>query len=172
MRETPAERRLFHELFELSVYFKGAYSILEFFLGVAIVFIDRHLVTSVLTYFIQGEFNEDPRGWISNQILHITNHITPGTELFMGWYFIANAAAKLFLVWGLLTNRLWAYPTTVGFLALFVVYEVYRVFHTHSPVLVFLIILDSVTIFLVADEWRNRSLLNDFSGSAKQEPLL
>lgn len=156
MPETSSERRVLHDLFELSVYFKGAYSFLELLLGIAIVFINRHLVTSTLAYFIQGELNENPRDWFVNQLLHLTNHLTPSSELFMGWYFIANAAAKLFLVWGLLTNRLWAYPATVAFLGLFVCYEIYRIVHTHSPVLAILIVVDIATMFFVADEWRYR----------------
>ena len=105
---------------------------------------------------MQGELNEDPRDWLSNQILHLGNHITASSELFMGLYFLVNGIVKVVLVYGLLKEEEWSFPSALTILSAFSVYEVYRFSHTHSLILAFLLVIDVVTIFLIADEWKER----------------
>lgn len=153
MPESRETKHLLHELFEISVVLKGVYGALEITLGTIILFFNRHFVTHFLLYFVQGEINENPRDWIVNQILHLSNQITPSSELFMGIYFLFYGVAKIILVAGLLRNREWAYPSTILFTLAFMGYEVYRVNHTHSPILMFLIAFDAVVIGLVWHEY-------------------
>lgn len=156
MTESRETRHVLHELFEISVLLKGAYGIVEIILGTVILFFNRHFVTRFLLYFVQGELNENPRNWIANQVLHLSNGITPSSELFMGMYFLSYGVIKIILVTGLLMNRAWAYPSSIVFMTGFMFYEVYRVFHTHSPVLMFLIVFDIIVIALVWHEYRVR----------------
>jgi uncharacterized membrane protein len=153
MPESLRERKLFHRFFEIAVLLKGINGIFETFLGIIILFFSRHLVRNFLLFFVQGELNEDPTNWVSNQILHIWNHITPSSEFFMGVFFLVNGVVKMILAYGLLRNDAWSYPAATLILSLFGVYEVFRFFHTHSLVLAFLILLDVITVFLIAYEW-------------------
>ncbi len=106
-----------------------------------------------MSYIVAGELSENPRDWIVNQVLHLSNQITPSSELFMGIYFLFYGVVKIILVTGLLLNREWAYPSTILFMIAFMGYEIYRVNHTHSPVLMFLIALDAIVIALVWHEY-------------------
>ena len=150
-------RKLLHQLFEISVVLKGVYGALEIALGTIILFFNRHLVTHFLLYFVQGEIDENPHDWIVNQILHLSNQITPSSELFMGIYFLFYGVVKITLVTGLLLNRAWAYPSTILFTLAFMGYEVYRVTHTHSPILMFLIAFDAAVVALVWHEYGVRT---------------
>ncbi len=145
--------RLLHELFEISVVLKGVYGFAEIVLGSIILFFNRHFVVNFLLYFVQGELNEDPTDWIANQILHFSNYITPSSELFIGVYFLTYGVIKLILVYGLLKEKMWSFPTAIVFMTLFGLYEIYRVFHTHSLILTILIVIDAATIFLVWHEY-------------------
>jgi uncharacterized membrane protein len=156
MSETRGTKKILHELFEVSVILKGIYGVAEIILGTTILFFSRHFVTRFLLYFVQGELNDNPRNGIANQILHLSNQITPSSEIFMGIYFLFYGILKIVLVTGLLLNREWAYPSTIIFMTAFMGYEIYRVNHTHSVVLMFLIALDAAVIALVWHEYGTR----------------
>ena len=149
-------KKLLHQLFEISVILKGVYGLTEIVLGTIILFFNRHIVTHFLLYFVQGELNENPRNWIANHLLQLSSHITTSSELFMASYFLVYGVIKLVLVYGLLKEEEWSFPTAIGFMTLFGVYEIYRFTHTHSVVLLFLIVLDFITIYLVWHEWKTR----------------
>src|SRR6185295_2336831 len=135
MPDTTRIKKLLHQLFEISVILKGVYGVTEILLGWVILFYNRHLITHFLLYFVQGELNENPRNWIANQVLHLSNHITASSELFMGVYFLTYGVVKLILVAGLLTGKSWSYPSALFFMVAIGIYEIYRIFHTHSVIL-------------------------------------
>jgi uncharacterized membrane protein len=70
-------------------------------------------------------------------------------------YFFSHGVVKLFLVWGLLTNRLWAYPLAIVFLAGFSCYQVYDLFIKFSWFTVLLLVVNVTTIFFIAREYRS-----------------
>lgn len=156
MPQERESRKIFHGLFEISIVLKGVFGAFEIILGVVVLFFRHTVVKYFLLYFVQGELNENPRDWIVNQALHLSQHITPSSDLFMGIYFLLDGIVKLILIVGLLLNREWAYPTAIIFMTLFIGYGIYRFDHTHSPILLFLSALDALTIFLVWHEYSVR----------------
>ena len=73
-------------------------------------------------------------------------------------YFVAS----YLLFWGtidvvlsifLLRHRLWAFPISIVLMGLFVLYETYRVFHTHSLILITIILIDIGIIYLIYREY-------------------
>ena len=54
----------------------------------------------------------------------------------------------------LLRHKLWAFPVSLWLIALFLLYEVFRITQTHSLILLGLICVDSVIWWLIKDEWR------------------
>jgi len=61
---------------------------------------------------------------------------------------------KLGLVTGLLMRKLWAYPTTMVVLGLFILYQLYRYTQTHGIALLLLTALDVVVVGLTFHEYR------------------
>ncbi len=59
-----------------------------------------------------------------------------------------------FLSASLLRHKLWAFPVSLWLIALFLLYEVFRITQTHSLILLGLICVDSVIWWLIKDEWR------------------
>ncbi|MBV9349318.1 MAG: DUF2127 domain-containing protein [Patescibacteria group bacterium] len=156
MEETPQERKLFHELFEITILIKAVYGVLEILLGIVILFFSRHLITYLLLHLVQGELGEDPENWLAKQIVHFSSQITSSSELFVGIYFFAGGAIKTIYISGLLLGRAWAYPAAIVCMALFAIYELYRITQTHSIVLMIFTALDILTILLVWHEYRNK----------------
>ena len=77
--------------------------------------------------------------------------LTVDTEHFASIYLIAHGVAKLFIAWGLIREKLWAFPTALVVFGLFIVYQLYRFAHTHSITLALLITIDVVVCYLI---WR------------------
>ena len=57
---------------------------------------------------------------------------------------------------GLLPGKLWAYPTALTVLGVFLGYQIYRLSHTHSLGLAFLSLLDLAILALI---WRDYQYL-------------
>ena len=79
--------------------------------------------------------------------------MTLDTEHFASSYLIAHGAAKLFIAWGLVREKLWAFPTALVVFGLLIVYQLYRFAHTHSITLAVLIIIDVAFCYLIWREW-------------------
>ena len=47
--------------------------------------------------------------------------------LFGGLYLLSHGVVKIVLATALLRNKLWAYPWMIGFLGVFVIYQLYRI---------------------------------------------
>ncbi|MDE2079242.1 MAG: DUF2127 domain-containing protein [Patescibacteria group bacterium] len=153
MHESRSVRRVLHDLFEVSVIVKGIDGLLEILLGSVILFVDRHIIGTVIVFYLQHEFTNDPHDWLAVHLLRFWNHLTTASEFFIGLYFLANGAVKVILVAGLLKQKLWAYPTAVVLLSCFAAYEIFRYFHSYSLILLWLIAIDAVTVYLIWDEY-------------------
>jgi uncharacterized membrane protein len=67
---------------------------------------------------------------------------------------LLHGIAKIILVTFLLLGRTWAYPVAIFLFSTFLAYAGYRLSLKWSWPLVALVVLDLITIWLVAREWR------------------
>ena len=70
-------------------------------------------------------------------------------------YFFSHSVIKLFLTWGLLTNRLWAYPLAIIFLSGFGIYQIIDLFFVFSWFTMVLLLVNTVTVYFIAREYRS-----------------
>ena len=147
-------QKFFHELFEVSILFKGVHGFIEICIGSLLLW-DRSLVSDFLLYLTRGELIEDPTDRVASYIAHLSNTISENTVLFIGIYFLFFGSIKILLVGGLQRHKHWAYTTSMVLITAFVVYQIYRFTHTHSFILAFLIVFDSFTIWLIWNEYKN-----------------
>jgi len=68
-------------------------------------------------------------------------------------FLLSHGIVKVLIVAALLKNKLWAYPAGIVIFAGFGVYQMYRYFHTYSPGLLVLSILDLAVILLTWHEY-------------------
>jgi uncharacterized membrane protein len=76
--------------------------------------------------------------------------------LFGAVYLLAHGLVKVILVAALLKNQLWAYPWMIGFLGVFIVYQLYRLSFQPSVGLTALTIFDTVIAWLTYREYRKQ----------------
>lgn len=147
------ERRI-HQIFEVSVLLKGAHAAVETVGGLALAFTDNQWLRRFVMLATQSELVEDKRDLIANHLLTWAQGFSIATEHFYAWYLLSHGVVKLVLVAGLLRRKLWAYPTTMVVLGLFIVYQLYRYSETHGVGLLMLTALDILVVTLTWHEYR------------------
>jgi uncharacterized membrane protein len=150
----PLTEQRIHQIFTLSVLLKGAHALLECASGVALALISTTSIVNLITWLTQDEFVEDPNDFVAIHLLRMAQDFSVTTKNFYVFYLSSHGIVKLFLVAGLLRNKLWAYPASLIVLGVFIAYQVYRFTYTHSIGLVLLTVFDLFVIFLIWHEYQ------------------
>lgn len=145
-----SEKRI-HLIFVLSVLLKALNGVLEIIFGV--VFLFTSALVGLLQTFVQGELIEDPTDIVANTIQSFLPFLTH-SQYFISWYLLSHGVIKIFLVAGLLRNKLWAYPAAIVVFTLFIFYQLYRYSFSHSFFLILLTIFDVFVIVLTWHEYK------------------
>ena len=150
-RKVLDEKRI-HLIFQVSLFLKGAFAIFEIAGGILAYVVPQQFVLNVVAVLTQGELAEDPRDVVANYLLHTAQHLSVGARHFAAAYLFSHGAVKLWLILGLLREKLWYYPTAMVIFGLFIVYQLYRFSFTHSVFLLLITVLDLVVIALTWHE--------------------
>lgn len=147
------ERRI-HQLFEVSVLLKGAHAAMESVGGMALAITNNAWIRHLVARWTLNELIEDPRDLIANHLLAWAQGFSMQAQHFYSFYLLSHGAVKLALVAGLLLRKLWAYPSTIVVLGLFILYQLYRYTQTGGVGLLLLTLLDGVVVALTWHEYK------------------
>ena len=150
------ERKIEHTLFLLSVWSKGVAGLAETIGGLLLLFIPQAGLNALIIFLTAPELAEDPTDRIATLLQRMVQELAADTKLFASGYLIVHGVIKVFLVAGLLGHRLWSYPVSLWFLAVFIAYQAYRFFFTHSLSMIALTIVDLIVAFLIWREYQRR----------------
>lgn len=140
-----------HQLFEVGVLLKGLNAVVETGLGLLLFFVD---VRGIVETFINNELIDDPNDYLATHLQSFTDKLSPGAELYSALYLLSHGIVKGFLVWGLLREKIWAYPASMAVLVLFIIYQVVKFLENHSIGLALLTAFDLVILWLIWHEYR------------------
>src|SRR5437868_5746604 len=152
-----SKRQAVHWMFDVAVLVKAFNGILEI-AGGSFLILKPGWIGSTAEAFAASLLVQHPANWLAQRIDHWAEGLTVGTEHFASAYLIAHGIAKLFIAWGLIRERLWAFPTALVVFGLLILYQMYRVAHTHSLTLALLIAIDIVVCYLI---WREYGFRRD-----------
>ncbi len=141
-----------HFLFNIGVVLKGLDGALEALSGAALCFTSTTRLRHLVDWLTQGELQEDPNDFIANHLVGFFHHLSVNTEHFAAVYLITYGVTKVGLVIGLLRGKLWAYPSALIILGLFLCYQIYRFSYNHSVGLAFVSLLDLAILVVI---WRD-----------------
>src|ERR1700719_716055 len=145
------EQRI-HQFFVISVVLKGAHAVIECIGGILLAVISTRTIESFVNMLTQEAIVGDPHDFIATHLRSFAHDFSVSSKNFYAFYLLSHGIIKIFLVVGLLNNKLWAYPASLVVLFLFIVYQIYRFIYTHSVGLVALTLLDLIVIWLVWHE--------------------
>jgi uncharacterized membrane protein len=147
------ERRV-HQIFEISVLLKGDHALIECIGGLVLTFVSTSVIKNLVNALTQEELIEDPNDFVAAHLLSLAQSFTVGTQRFYAFYLLSHGVIKVFLVVGLLRNKLWAYPVSLVVLGLFIVYQLYRFSYTHGVGLIVLTVFDVLVMGLIWHEYQ------------------
>lgn len=145
-------KNLFDKVFEYGILIKGLDGLIEAATAVALIFLSPNRLQGLVVLATHRELAHDPSDFISNFLIHSSQHFTNSARLFFIAYLAVHAAVKIVSVVGLLRNKMWAYPfalITLGALTLYQVYDI--IFGTGSFFVILLTVFDVAILALI---WR------------------
>lgn len=151
--ETAKERRI-RLFFDLSILGKGLISFVEVVAGIFAIFVPVSTLTQILVSFAQSEFLENGGDFIASHILQAAQQLSLTSSTFIAIYLLSRGFIKLGLVVALFKNQLWAYPSSLVILGLFVLYQVYQYILAHSALIALLTIFDLIVMYFIWLEYR------------------
>ncbi len=135
MREASIRR-----LFRVSIALKGLHALAEIAGGIALSLFSTD---SILRLLYRVDRHDG-----------FASHFTPNEHHYYAFYLLTHGIANLVVVWGLMRERLWAYPATFAVLSLFIAYQIQRFVYVRDPGLIVLSLLDVIVMALAWHEYR------------------
>lgn len=145
--------------FKITLYLKGLDGFLELIGGTLLLFIKPEQVNHLARWLTQSQLSRDPHDFLAHHILK-TAHDLNGASLLLGTiYLLAQGGIKLFIVYQVLHERIWAYKVLMAVISLFVIYQVYRLAVVKFSIsLTLLTVFDLIIIYLAQKEYRRHNL--------------
>src|SRR5262249_8559072 len=106
-----SDEKNIHLAFQVSLLLKAVFALGQIVGVIVAVFVRHDFLLRTVSIFTQEELAEDPRDLIANYLLHSAQNLSIGTQLFVAFYLLSHGIIKLWLIIGLLRERLWYYPT-------------------------------------------------------------
>jgi uncharacterized membrane protein len=150
-------------VFEASLIFKGLFALLEIIGGIAVYWVSQHALLDLVQAITQAELAKDPRDLVANYLLHLAQNLSIGAQRFTAFFLLSHGVVKLWLIIGLLRQKLWYYPLAAAVFGLFIVYQLYRYSFTNS---LWLLVLSAVDVAVIALTWHEYRYLRSGLSSA------
>lgn len=154
---------IYHKLFYIGMTWRIVYGVFRLILGLVLLHFVHTPITTLLFQLMHHEVVEDPQDLLIQTAHPLLQHFSYTVTYFLAFYLIFWGSIEIFLSINLLIRKLWAFPTSIILMGLFVLYEIYRVFNTHSLILVWIILIDIFVIWLIWKEYIRLRKLAEFS---------
>lgn len=148
------DEKFIHRVFEISLLLKVAFAAGEIVAGVAAYLTTPEFLYGLIGTITRAELSEDPRDLVANFLAQWAQHLSVSTQRFLALYLLSHGVVKLWVIIGLLRERLWYYPVALVVFTAFIVYQIHRYTITHSVWLLVITLIDLVVIGLTWHEYR------------------
>ena len=138
--------------YEIGIIGKGFNGTLEIIGGILLLVLPASMIESIFAW-LAGLFSSDPTTFFALSLLHVGDELARGGTTAALVFFLPHGIVKVGLVVALLRQKLWAYPWALAALTAFLIYQVYLVIVHQTLLMGFLVVLDTVIIWLVWREW-------------------
>jgi uncharacterized membrane protein len=147
------ERRI-HQIFAVSVSLKGLHALFEIVGGIALYLTSTETIVGSISRWSNREIALERHDWIASHLLRFAENFSVEKHHFYAFYLLSHGLVKIVLVYGLLREKLWAYPASFVVFGAFILYQLYRYSFTHDAALIVLSIFDLFVIALAVHEYR------------------
>jgi uncharacterized membrane protein len=141
-------------VFEIGIILKGLDGVLEVVGGLLLLAVSPATINRVVVWLTQHELSEDPNDFIARHLLGYTRGLTGSAVTFAAVYLLVHGIVKIVLVAAMLRDQAWAYPWVIGFLLVFIGYQLYVLALSPAFGLAALTLFDALIVWLTWREWR------------------
>lgn len=134
------QEKQIHQAYVVGIVLKGLHALTEIAGGIALSLFSTDSILRLL-------YRVDRHDAFSR-------YFTPNEHRYYAFYLLSHGIVNLIIVWGLLREKLWAYPATFAVLSLFIAYQVQRYIYVRDPGLTVLSLLDVIVMALAWHEYR------------------
>lgn len=146
-------------IFRIGMWWRVFYGFLRIVIGLTLIGKVGTSFSTVFYKLVRHELIEDPNDIFINFLSKILQNHPFSISYFLAIYLMFWGIVDIILSLNLLRHRPWAFPVSIFLITIFVCYELYRFFHTYSPILLGIILIDMIIIFLIKSEQRSTSAL-------------
>lgn len=150
----PEKEHIFTVLFRGSMWWRIGYGSLRLLLGAMLLRVVGVPFVEVFRNLMSHELLQDPTDILFQFVYRILEDHSFTVTYFVAFYLIFWGTIDSVLSLCLLRHKLWAFPMSLGLITLFVLYSIYRLYHTHSPVLLGVILIDLCIMYVMHHEYR------------------
>jgi uncharacterized membrane protein len=147
------DKPILHHIFRISVIIRSLDGLLDLFAGFMLLIFNSSTIYALINKLFYYELAEDPNDIVANYLFDIIQNLSVSTKLFGAIYLLIHGLVKIGVGFALVKNKIHHYLLTGIVLGLFTLYEIYRLFHTYSLVLLFLIIVDLFILSMMHREY-------------------
>lgn len=149
---------LLDRTFAVGIILKGLDGVLEVVGAALLLLVSPATINRLVGYLTQHELSEDPHDFLATHLLHAADTLSASSVQFGAAYLLTHGVVKIVLVTALLKDKLWAYPWMIAFLAVFILYQIYRMTFAFSIGLLGLTLFDAVIVWLTYREYDKQRL--------------
>jgi uncharacterized membrane protein len=153
---TAAERReqRLHRFFEITLLLKALFAAGEIVAAIGVYVVPLHAIADFVGAVTHAELAAHPHDIVAAHLATWARNLSVGTQHFVAFYLLSHGAVKLWVIIGLMRERLWYYPVALVVFTIFVIYQLHRYTVTHSVSLLVITVIDLVVIGLTWHEYR------------------
>ena len=91
---------------------KGLHALFEIVGGIALYLTSTATILGWIDRFTADELSQDPDDWVANHLFKFGQTFSVAQHDFFAFYLLSHGIVKIVLVYGLLKEKLWAYPAS------------------------------------------------------------
>lgn len=144
-----------YQLFQLAMWWRIIYGFLRIFVGFTFLRLNGHQLSELTYALISHEVTGKTGDAVLEYIYNFFEIHDFTVTYFIAGYFLFWGSIEIVLAFCLLKKVEHAFPITMGLIILFICYGAFRYTHTHSTVLMCVLVIDLVILYLINREYRN-----------------
>jgi uncharacterized membrane protein len=141
--------------FIIFLIYKCFATLFDITVGFIFLFIPSGKIYQLINWLTSHELMEDKNDWFMKKFITLCKSYSIKTQYFLMIYFISHGILELITVLLLWKEKLWAFQLAVIVLLGVIIYQIYEFTLERSIIILFLILLDIVTIVLIILKYRN-----------------
>jgi uncharacterized membrane protein len=146
-------------LFRIAMWWRIGYGFLRLIFGFILLSLVGAPISDIFYRLASHELTQDPNDVLIQTLSPLATHFPITITYFIAIYFLFWGILDIVLSIQLLKHRMWAFPLTIALIGIFVIYEIYRFAHTHSLVLLGVIIVDIIVATLIYKEYKSHTVV-------------